>query len=200
MSTTRRAPQQGRGERRVAALLEAAAAVMTEVGYEAATMTAIAERAVGSIGTLYQYFPNKEELVQALRQQYVEEIEVRWRPLVEEAAGLSVEELVDRLVETILEQMERRPAFLPTLGGPGAPKRNRLRERLAVIFRERRTEMGEDEARRVANVTVQVLKSLHPIYVEASGGERGELVREYKAVLMGYLGGRLRGEGIGSRE
>jgi len=46
----------GAGERRVAQLLEAAGAEMAEVGYEATTMTAIAERAGASIGTLYQYF------------------------------------------------------------------------------------------------------------------------------------------------
>jgi AcrR family transcriptional regulator len=63
----RRVPQQDRGERRVAEVLEAAARVIGERGYDAATMTEIAERAGASIGALYQYFPNKEAIARALR-------------------------------------------------------------------------------------------------------------------------------------
>jgi len=44
MSVNRRIPQQERGERRVAELLEAAAFELAEVGYYAATMKAIAKR------------------------------------------------------------------------------------------------------------------------------------------------------------
>jgi len=54
MSTRRRAPQQPRGELRLAQLLQAAASLLSEVGYDAATMTGIASRAQASIGTLYQ--------------------------------------------------------------------------------------------------------------------------------------------------
>ena len=55
----RRIPIQERGEQRVTELLEAAAAIFAEVGYEAATMRDIAGRAGASIGSLYQFFPNK---------------------------------------------------------------------------------------------------------------------------------------------
>ena len=77
MSSPRRAPQQERGERRVAQLLDAAASLLAEVGYDAATMTEIADRAKASIGTVYQYFPNKPAIVLALRSQYVAEMEER---------------------------------------------------------------------------------------------------------------------------
>ena len=59
----RRIPMQERGEKRVAGLLEAAAAIFAEVGFEAATMSDIAERAGGSIGSLYQFFPSKDVVV-----------------------------------------------------------------------------------------------------------------------------------------
>ncbi|MDQ2711302.1 MAG: TetR/AcrR family transcriptional regulator, partial [Acidobacteriota bacterium] len=55
--TPRRVPRQERGERRVAALLEAAAAEIAEMGCEGATMSGIAERAGACIGSLYQFFP-----------------------------------------------------------------------------------------------------------------------------------------------
>jgi AcrR family transcriptional regulator len=192
----RRTPQQERGERRVAELLEAAASVMAERGYDAATMTEIAERANSSIGSLYQYFPNKEAVVQALRKKYVEELEERWVPLVAQASRMSLKQLVDRLFDMIIDYIEKRPAYLPLQGAAGgyrrdAASRDRLREQFAALFRERRPEMSKENAFRVANVTVQVLKAMNPLYVEAKGAEREEIVREFKSLLMGYLSSRL---------
>ena len=71
----RRVPCQQRGERRVAELVEAAESVIAENGYEAATMSAIAERAGASIGSLYQFFPNKAAITQALRTEYAKQFE-----------------------------------------------------------------------------------------------------------------------------
>ena len=196
--TARRVPQQVRGERRVAELLEAAAAVFVEVGYEAATMTAMAERAGASIGALYQYFPNKEAVVRALRAQYGEEMAARWTPLAAEAGGLTVAELVDRMFAVMVEMMEAWPAYLTLLSAPGNYKRdpaarNRLREHFAEVFRQKRPELGKDEAFRVANVALQLVKGMNPLYAEASAEERVELVREFKMALGSYLGARLGG-------
>jgi len=63
------APQQERSERRLAAFLDAAAELFAEVGYEAATMTAIAERSGSSIGALYNYFPDKQAIALTLLRQ-----------------------------------------------------------------------------------------------------------------------------------
>ena len=78
ISVNRRVPRQERAEQRVAELLDAAASELAEVGYDAATMKAIAIRAGASIGAAYQYFPNKEALVSALRERYAIEMEKRW--------------------------------------------------------------------------------------------------------------------------
>jgi len=55
-------PQRSNGKLRVAAILEAAAAVIAEEGYEGATMAEIAARSGTKIGSLYRFFPNKESL------------------------------------------------------------------------------------------------------------------------------------------
>lgn len=54
--------------------MEAATQVIDELGFEAASTNHIAERAGVSIGTLYQYFSNKEEIVAALLQTYREHL------------------------------------------------------------------------------------------------------------------------------
>jgi AcrR family transcriptional regulator len=67
-----RAPVQKRGQQRVETILDAAEAVIGEVGVEAATTNAIAERAGSSVGSLYHFFPNKDAILQALTERYLE--------------------------------------------------------------------------------------------------------------------------------
>jgi AcrR family transcriptional regulator len=64
--TPRKLPKQGRSEATVEAILEAAAQVFQRHGYAAGTTNRIAERAGVSIGSLYQYFPNKDAILVAL--------------------------------------------------------------------------------------------------------------------------------------
>src|SRR6185369_14096948 len=66
----RRAPQQARGQRRVSKILDAADQIFAETGYEEATTNAIAIRANTSIGSLYQFFPNKHAILNALANRY----------------------------------------------------------------------------------------------------------------------------------
>jgi AcrR family transcriptional regulator len=193
----RRVPQQDRGERRVAEVLDAASSVIAEMGYDAATMTEIAERAGASIGALYQYFPNKEAIARALRQQYGEEMEARWAPLKGQGARLSVKDLVDRFFDVMTDFMENRPAYIPLQSAPRTHRRdpaarNRLRELFAALFREKNPELTHEAAMRIANVTVQVIKAMNPLYGEATRSEREEIVREFKLLLASYLTARLR--------
>jgi AcrR family transcriptional regulator len=63
---SRKAPRQERSKVMVEAILEAAAQVFAELGYARATTNKIAERAGVSVGSLYQYFPNKDSLIASL--------------------------------------------------------------------------------------------------------------------------------------
>ena len=63
-----------RGERRVASLLDAAGHVFGELGYHAANTNAIAAEAKVSPATLYQFFPNKEAIADALETRYAMEL------------------------------------------------------------------------------------------------------------------------------
>lgn len=62
----RNEPVQARSTARLTALLDAAAAVIDEIGYERLTTAMVAERAGASIGTVYRYFPDRIALLQAL--------------------------------------------------------------------------------------------------------------------------------------
>ncbi len=195
--TARRKPQQLRGEQRMAAMLDAAATVFAESGFDAATMTAIAERSGSSIGALYQYFPDKLALARALREQYGEEMTQRWRGLIADAAHLSVVALVERVFDLMIGFFDAHPAYFTLLNATQdyqrtADARLRLRAQFGAALREKKPEMGEAEALRTANVALQIVKSLNPLYAQAGAAERRELVAEFKLALVAYLKTRLR--------
>jgi len=65
-----RVPRQPRGRKRVDEILDAAEALISEVGIEATTTTAIARRSGSTVGSLYHFFPSKEAIVQALARRF----------------------------------------------------------------------------------------------------------------------------------
>ena len=191
----RRIPCQVRGERRVAELLEAAEAVIAQAGYEAATMSAIADRAGASIGSLYQFFPSKPAISQALRIHYAKQFNRMCEPLAEQAKSLTLEELVDRLINLTIEFIESHPAFpalldAPRSAGPSAAIRNQLREQLAGIFRARKPRLPKPEAIRLATVTLHIMKAFNHLYTELAPNQRRAFIQEFKIVLHSYLSAR----------
>ena len=70
----RKLPRQARSKATVDAVVTAAAQVLIEQGYEGATTIRMAERAGVSIGSLYQYFPNKEALIAVLIERHADAI------------------------------------------------------------------------------------------------------------------------------
>jgi AcrR family transcriptional regulator len=197
LSPPRRIPQQPRGRLRVARLLRAADRVIGEAGYESATMCAIAERAGSSVGSLYQFFPNKDAVAEALRAQYAEEYAEFWRRFTPQAAGLDAEHLAARLIQFPLEFAARHPAFVPLLDIPptarSSRRRQMIRGRIADVLRARRPQISEARAQRVATVVHQMLKGLLTLYAQAGIRERAAIIGEYKTALAGYLQARLCG-------
>jgi AcrR family transcriptional regulator len=77
-------PRQARSQATVSVILDATALVLVDEGYEQATTNRIAERAGVSIGSLYQYFPNRESVVAALASRTRARItETIWRAISE---------------------------------------------------------------------------------------------------------------------
>ncbi len=73
-------PIQERSAARIDALLDAAATVVDEIGFDRLTTAMVAERAGASIGTVYRYFPDRIVLLQALRDRAVQ----RYRTAVQD--------------------------------------------------------------------------------------------------------------------
>jgi AcrR family transcriptional regulator len=108
----RKAAKQERAQLTVEAILEAAAQVFESHGYARATTNRIAERAGISIGSLYQYFPNKDAILVALAQQHLAEgMAVMW-PQVQRLSG---EESWEEVLPGIVEAMVQMHAVAPML-------------------------------------------------------------------------------------
>ncbi len=74
VSTMRKEPRQARSRATIDAILDAAARILGERGWAGLTTNAAAEVAGLSIGSLYQYFPNKLALVEAVRRRHLNEV------------------------------------------------------------------------------------------------------------------------------
>jgi len=61
---------QARSRATVDAIIQAATYILTEIGWAGLTTNAIAERAGVNIGSLYQFFPNKEAVIAELQRQH----------------------------------------------------------------------------------------------------------------------------------
>jgi AcrR family transcriptional regulator len=190
-AAARRIPQQKRGHRRVASFLRAAAAVFVETGYDLATMNAIAERAHSCIGSLYQFFPNKSAVAEAVRDRYTKEIEESWAALARQAAALNPEQLAGRLVSLQLEIVKSRPALLALLDVPPTPRtttrRELIRARIVDVLIAHEPRMSKATALRIASVVQQVSRGLLTLYAKADGEQKVAIIEEFKAVLSGYL-------------
>jgi AcrR family transcriptional regulator len=187
------APQQERSERRLAAFLDAAAELFTEAGYEATTMTAIAERSGSSIGALYNYFPDKQAIALTLLNQYAQEIEAHWKPLMEQAAKLTHREFANLFIERITELVRQRPAYLSLHAAPVQLRRDpatrrALRVTIANAFRVKNPSLSDEQAVLAANVTLQMVRGLKTLYAEAETKGKDLVVDEFRKVLTLYLG------------
>lgn len=110
----RRTPQQVRGRHRVFKILEAAAEVFVETGYEAATTNAIALRANTSIGSLYQFFPNKSAILAALAQRY--KVQLQAAVAERHDADKTSAARLCALIESVVNFYNANPAFQTLFG------------------------------------------------------------------------------------
>ncbi|MBG0827299.1 TetR family transcriptional regulator [Planomonospora sp. ID67723] len=107
----RRQPTQRRSARRVERMLDACADLLDEIGYEALSTTRIAERAGVAIGSVYQFFPDKRAITQAVTRRHVERFMSRIgaRFLSEDYGGWW--DAVDAIIDEYVEMHRTVPGF-----------------------------------------------------------------------------------------
>jgi AcrR family transcriptional regulator len=109
---SRRTPLQDRSRKRVEQILDAAANVFLDKGYDAATTEEIARLAGTSIGSVYQFFPNKLAIFNAIALRYVEKAQALFGTFVTPSAMLEPwDRLLDRAIDAFAALNAGEPGF-----------------------------------------------------------------------------------------
>jgi AcrR family transcriptional regulator len=95
----RKRPKQERSQATVEAILTATARILMESGYDRFNTNRVAELAGVSIGSLYQYFPNKEALIFALAEQHAAELTALAQHHLEGLGDCSISEVISRIIK-----------------------------------------------------------------------------------------------------
>lgn len=103
----RKSPVQARSAASVEAILEATIQVLLQVGKERLTTTRVAARAGVSVGTLYQYFPNKSALLQAALKRHLDEVAGVVERVCREQRTNSPRHMASALINAFLEAKMR---------------------------------------------------------------------------------------------
>ena len=113
----RRAPRQGRSRQTVDAVLAAVPRVIRREGVDAVTTNRIAEAAGVSIGSLYQYFPDKKAIFSALHERHVEDVrQVIERAIAEHASSTRESQTsLDTFTQALVEGLADLHAAEPEL-------------------------------------------------------------------------------------
>ena len=135
----RKKPVQARSAVTVEAISEAAIQVLLSNGVERLTTTRVAERAGVSVGTLYQYYPNKESLLFAVLEDHLNKVSAALEAACERARHKPLVEMVKEAVEAFVDAKMRRTDISKALyqiaadfGGPALVKRTGRRSLRAL--------------------------------------------------------------------
>ncbi len=193
----RRLPQQSRSQKRVTQILEAAARVFGEVGYEAASTTAIAKQAKTSVGSLYRFFPDKAAIFQALAGFYMDRVrEVFSEMLSSLNCDLPISLVIDRIIDTYYDDFLSQPGFRAVLldyhFSPTATEiveniNREIEPYFEAFFAARAPEMELEQIKLISMVTVEACCVLEFVSSQADETLRAKLRAEEKKLLVAYL-------------
>lgn len=194
----RKHPRQTRSQMTVEDILEATAQLLVEEGREALTTTRVAERAGVSVGTLYQYFSDLDELMGKLVEVHLARERDALEAVLQDASSLSTAQLVDRLVDAFTGVFAKHPELSAALydeirRAPWGPVLNELGEDtasvVAQLLQERASELSPPDPALAAFVLVNSIDAL----VQRAAAQRpedlrsGTVAREAKRMARRYL-------------
>jgi AcrR family transcriptional regulator len=208
----RRVPVQARSRARVQRLIDAADEVLAADGAEALTTTRVAEAAGVSVGSLYQYLPDKGAIVEAVAGRYLAEFEALMAELEREAAAnpRAWRDPVGRLIDAFSQRYRERPGYRALWFGRDLTEELRAADRenkaaLAAGVKRIVLALGiarDDDYLSVASrAGVLITDSLLQEAFRADPGGDPALIEEAKRILRLYLAEveRHYAEGGGSR-
>ncbi|MBW4549502.1 MAG: TetR family transcriptional regulator [Aphanocapsa sp. GSE-SYN-MK-11-07L] len=194
----RRQPKQQRSKQRIEKILDAAAAVFDQVGYEAATTHLIAAKAETAIGSLYQFFPDKAAIFKAMELRHLERVRAFWTTANTPAiVHLPLQQMIHAIASAVAELFEQpvsRVVFVQFFVSRQifqAIDESLTQEAInfmASILRQRNPAISKAQASLLAEVCVH---SSNAVMLSALRSpdlqHRQRLNQQIEALLMSYL-------------
>ncbi len=154
-------PKQARSHEMVETLLQATTRILRREGRESLTTNRIAEVAGVSVGSLYQYFPNKESLVDALRQRYEAQFLERMIRAFGSGASLPLREALREFARFIIDIHREDPQLHNELSPEIPEEQHRtVREMVRAYLEAHRDEVRRPDLEIATYVLVELGESL----------------------------------------
>lgn len=197
-TTARKQPRQDRARETVDVILEATARTLVRMGYDRTSTNRVALEAGVSIGSLYQYFPNKESLVAALIDRHVEQMTGRCQAALAEAAGKPLAEAVDIVIRSMVIAHSVNPK-LHTMLQEQVPRVGKLKRidqihddltaKVKLMLLARKDEVKVDDFDMAAFFAVETADALLHSALSKHHGRwsTDRLTSEISRVLLSYL-------------
>jgi AcrR family transcriptional regulator len=185
---TARTPQRANGIKRREAILNAAAEIIMEHGIGGLTLHATAKRAESSIGSMYHFFSDKEELLDTLRERHrtsMNEMMAKVRAITEvEWRNMNAADVIDTLFGTPIRYYSEFPFALEL---------HQLHEGqaidtfMALVESVITLRLGAVQGPRVARMLYAISTGTLSFVLDIQGPQRRPMVKDIPAVLEAYL-------------
>ncbi|MEM6502071.1 MAG: TetR/AcrR family transcriptional regulator [Cyanobacteria bacterium P01_C01_bin.89] len=191
-------PRQARSQERVNQILDAAEELFIREGYEATKMRALAKAADVSVGSIYQFFKDKSEILQALHVRYLELFQQRMNALDDELmVQLPLPDYADKVVDLCNQFLMDYPGyyaiFNQTQNLPPGWQENEdslnagiLRD-WAVELNQRDANLTQEDCEAIAFVLLKTIDNLLWLAQGQDAEFRDRLVSEAKRFTLSYL-------------
>jgi AcrR family transcriptional regulator len=192
----RRTPRQARSKARLALVLRAAERILVEEGVEALTTTRVAAEAQVSVGSLYQYLPDRGAIIDALAAGYFARLEGVMDDLVRTASHERWDDPVGVLIDTYAGVYRTEHGFRALWFGSGLTEQTRAadrehKRRMADGIRRVLLALGvarDDEAlARSCHAAILAADALAQEAFRRDPEGDAALLAEAKVMLRGYL-------------
>jgi AcrR family transcriptional regulator len=196
-SVSRRIPLQERSRARARRILDSAAELFISNGYDATTTEQIAAKAGTSIGSIYQFFPNKRAMFDAIAARHLADAS----QLFEQFVGIDIDrtpwrDLLERTIDAyasyhrqnlgfraILMNWKLSPEFLEA----GEMLNKEFARRAAMMLKTRAPHMNDEQLAAASTLAVEVVSTMLIISVRMTEEESKMIFDETKTMLVRYL-------------
>ncbi len=193
-----RIPQQARSRERFNQILDAAAELFAEVGYESVTADEIAARANTSVGGLYRFFPDKLAVFHALVDRYLNQLRELFTMLhTPETAQLPLEVYIGQVVDGFDRFVSANPPFrtvfiqsrlVSTESFATDTAFNReIAQQLSSFFAVRNPALDQQQRELLATISVEVASALEILSLTRDRTFQQQVLTETKKLLIAYL-------------